>query len=150
MSQLLKKCKTPHCKNMHRNRNGYCDECSAREAAARRHSRIMHGTEYQRNERLSAAERGYDAAWQRFAREFLQRHPKCAVCGKPAQAVDHKEMPAQVMLDVYGKFVLDERMYQPLCFSCNRKKAVQDAAYIADYQAGKASLPQQQDNRYEI
>lgn len=150
MSQLLKKCKTPHCRNLHHNKNGYCDECSAKEAASRRFYRVMHGCEYERKERLSASERGYDAAWQKFAREFLQHHPKCAICGKPAQAVDHREMPAQVMLEVYGHFLLDERLYQPLCYSCNRKKAVADAAYIADFKAGQAAMPELPETKFDI
>jgi 5-methylcytosine-specific restriction protein A len=39
--------------------------------------------------RPSAAARGYDRAWQRCRRLFLEKNPTCAMCGAKATEVDH-------------------------------------------------------------
>ena len=39
--------------------------------------------------RPSAAERGYDAEWQKTRKEFLVMHPRCTECGQQATEVDH-------------------------------------------------------------
>jgi 5-methylcytosine-specific restriction endonuclease McrA len=39
--------------------------------------------------RPNASARGYDSAWQKARRDFLKKHPFCAMCGKPAVVVDH-------------------------------------------------------------
>lgn len=140
-------CKTAGCKNIHTNRSGYCDECNSRIQAGYRYRRMMTMDTSLEDKRPSASERGYDAAWRRFAKKFLLSHPKCAVCGRPAQVVDHKTMTAYEMLQEYGHFILDEDMYQPLCFRCNnrkgrnedclRKRALEDSK--AEFEAGLPS-----------
>ncbi|MDA9529256.1 HNH endonuclease signature motif containing protein [Bradyrhizobium sp. CCBAU 25338] len=40
--------------------------------------------------RPSAHDRGYDSHWKQARRAFLDKHPSCAMCGKPAVVVDHK------------------------------------------------------------
>ncbi len=44
-----------------------------------------------RDKRPSAAKRGYDARWRRFARRFLREHPRCEYpgCGEPATEPHH-------------------------------------------------------------
>ena len=119
-------CKTSGCKNLTSNRNGYCDYCNAKIQAASRYRRIMtEGTDLQevQTKRPSASERGYNHEWAVFAKNFLLKHPTCARCGKPAQVVDHKTMTARRMIAEYGHFILDEDLYQPLCFKCNNLKA---------------------------
>ena len=54
--------------------------------------------------------------------------------------MDHKEIPAEIMIDMHGKFDLDPSLYQALCFSCNRRKAVQDRDQIDRYFRDKAKL----------
>ena len=54
--------------------------------------------------------------------------------------MDHKEIPAEIMIDMFGKFDLDPNLYQALCFSCNRRKAVQDREQIDQYFRDKAKL----------
>lgn len=39
--------------------------------------------------RGSAAERGYDAAWQKRSKAFLASHPVCVLCGGKAEVSDH-------------------------------------------------------------
>lgn len=39
--------------------------------------------------RPTARQRGYTAEWQKARAEFLQYNPCCAMCGAPAQVVDH-------------------------------------------------------------
>ncbi len=119
-------CRTNGCKNLTTNKNGYCDYCNAKIQAGTRYRRIMtEGTDLQevQSKRPSASERGYDHTWHKFAKNFLLKHPTCARCGKPAQVVDHKTMTARRMIAEYGHFILDETLYQPLCFRCNNLKA---------------------------
>lgn len=93
----------------------------------------MHEQDLKNTTRLSAPERGYDAAWHVFAKKYLIEHKICAMCGRPARVVDHKTIPAKIMLDMYGHFLLDEEYYQPLCFSCNRKKMKWDKEFFEKY-----------------
>lgn len=109
-----KRCKTVGCPNLHSNRSGYCNACSRSYYAA-------HQSSYEER-RASSTERGYDARWNRFARDFLKSHPTCTMCGKPSTCVDHKDMPADVMLSAYGRFDLDPIHYQALCNRCNASK----------------------------
>lgn len=39
--------------------------------------------------RPSAAQRGYDAGWQKIRDAYLRDHPFCVVCGHKATDVDH-------------------------------------------------------------
>src|SRR5690606_28301072 len=73
--------------------------------------------------RGTAAERGYDWRWARYAKQFLARHPLCRVCqaaGRVAAAteVDHI-VPVQGAHD--ARF-WDEANHQPLCRSCHAAK----------------------------
>lgn len=134
MGSLRKNCKTPGCPNLHRNTSGYCDECMARYAA-------RHPSKKTQAPRPTAQERGYDSKWRRFAHRFLLNHPVCAICGAPAVAVDHKYTPADVMLDVHGTFIYEEREYQALCASCNaRKGKTEDVRIREQYHKDKAQL----------
>lgn len=109
-----KRCKTVGCPNLHNNKNGYCNECNAKYYAT-------HPSRYEKT-RPSSVERGYDSRWHKFAKNFLKDHPVCAMCGAPAQCVDHKDIPADVMMSVYGEFDLDPVHYQALCSRCNTIK----------------------------
>ena len=133
-----KVCKTPGCKNLHFNRSGYCDECQSMHQASYRYRRIVTAGTDLEEKRPSASERGYDHQWHLFAKKFLRDHPKCAICGRPATVCDHKTMTAWQMIDMYGSFILDETMYQPLCQRCNiRKGANADKVSDRRYQADK-------------
>jgi 5-methylcytosine-specific restriction protein A len=39
--------------------------------------------------RPTARERGYDHRWRKARDQYLQAHPHCQRCGKPATLVDH-------------------------------------------------------------
>ena len=56
--------------------------------------------------------------------------------------MDHKAIPAEIMMDMYGKFDLDPSLYQALCFSCNRRKTSQDRIQIEQYFKDKENLSQ--------
>lgn len=129
MGLLKKRCKTYGCPNLHHNKSGYCDECETKWRA--KHPR--------KDDRPSAAARGYDARWAKFARDFLQRHPVCAMCGAPATCVDHRDMTADMMMDAWGAFDLDPSHYQALCNRCNASKGAREdkamrEAYLRDRQ----------------
>jgi 5-methylcytosine-specific restriction endonuclease McrA len=138
MGLFKKRCKTYRCSNLHTNASGYCDECQAKRSALYMHEPVKQGEDI--SPRPSAPERGYDHSWHKFAKDFLKGNPTCALCGKPAQCVDHKSIPAEIMMDLYGKFDLDPALYQPLCYSCNRRKQLEDREKIAAYFADKARL----------
>lgn len=109
--RLKKRCKTFGCPNLHTNETGYCDKCTAK-------YRDKHPKQDPEG-RPSASKRGYDATWHRFAKDYLKAHPTCAICGKPAEVVDHKDQTADMMLDAWGRFDYDPSHYQSLCRSCN-------------------------------
>lgn len=148
MGIFRKKCKTYQCPNLHRNVSGFCDACQAKRSASFMYKVIKDPqgapTIIKQLDRISAVKRGYDHSWNKFARHFLDRNPTCAICGKPAQCVDHKEIPAEIMIDMFGKFDLDPSLYQALCFSCNRRKAVQDREQIDRYFKDKEKLSQKE------
>lgn len=60
--------------------------------------------------------------WRKFAKDFLALHPTCEICGAPATSCDHKDIPADVMIDMWGAFDYDPSHYQALCHSCNARK----------------------------
>lgn len=60
--------------------------------------------------------------WRKFTKQFLHRHPVCALCGRPSQATDHNLMSAPEMIRQFGGFLYDERYYRALCHSCNTKE----------------------------
>ena len=127
MSMRRKRCKQWGCPNFHNNRNGYCDECN-------RKYRAKHPDRYNEDgskktdwktyeeKRGNFRQRGYDYKWDKFKKRFLLAHPTCAICGAPAQCVDHKTTTARQMMDAYGEFVYNDEDYQALCFRCNTRK----------------------------
>lgn len=121
MGSLRKNCKTPGCPNLHKNISGYCDDCSAR-IQARRLQQLKDTVPDKTERKKSFREQGYTAKWTKFAKQYLLAHPVCAMCGAPAEVVDHKTIPADVMVDAYGEFIYDEEYYQPLCKRCNNWK----------------------------
>lgn len=68
--------------------------------------------------RGTAHERGYTAAWQKEAKEFLRQHDFiCAECGGIATVVDH-------IVPHRGdeKLFWDPTNLQPLCVKCHNEK----------------------------
>ncbi len=140
---MWRRCKTPYCRNLHHNPSGYCDECSLKQLGDYKARKIaLTGTPMERDEeeRKTACQRGYDRRWREFAKEYLRTHPVCVRCGKPAQVVDHKDIPAQVMMDMDGRFDLDPDHYQALCVRCNLKKSKEDHEAIREYFEMKKEL----------
>ena len=108
-------CKTYGCRGFAVDSKGYCESCMQ--------THFEKGG-YPKGEapRESASKRGYSWEWTKFARKFVENHPVCAMCGAPSQVCDHMDMPADIMLKMYGRFDLDERHYQALCQRCNNLK----------------------------
>lgn len=134
MGTLKKRCKTYGCPNLHRNRSGYCDDCEAKYNAT-------HPRKREANRPVAVVKEYGSYRWRKFAQDYLERHPVCAICGQPATCVDHKDMTADMMVDAYGGFDYDPAHYQALCFSCNARKGTrEDRAMRAAYEADKAVL----------
>ncbi|GAB9248273.1 HNH endonuclease signature motif containing protein [Bradyrhizobium diazoefficiens] len=60
--------------------------------------------------RPNANDRGYDSAWSKARRAFLDKHPHCVMCGKPAVVVDHKTPHRGDRTKFW-----DKSNWQPLC-----------------------------------
>ena len=127
MTGRRKACKQWGCPNFHNNKNGYCDECNRKYRAKHPEKYNEDGskkTDWKAYEekRGNFRQRGYDYRWDKFRKRFLLAHPTCAICGEPAQCVDHKTVTARQMMDAYGEFVYNDEDYQALCFRCNTRK----------------------------
>jgi 5-methylcytosine-specific restriction endonuclease McrA len=101
--------------------------CSAHAAAGKGYcEKHWHEVEKKRKETYSydysQKAQYYNSKWHVFSRRFLRHHPVCVVCGEPATITDHI-IPADVMYEMYGRVVLRDEFYQPLCIACNAKKA---------------------------
>jgi len=64
--------------------------------------------------RPSARERGYNHEWRAARVDFLARHPRCAMCGNPANTVDH-------IIPHRGddRLFWDRTNWQALCARCH-------------------------------
>jgi len=124
---IRRRCKTFGCANLHHNKSGYCDDCTRK-----------HAVDYT-DGRESSNSRGYNYKWREFSKKFLAFHPTCAICGAPATVTDHRDTPAEIMLDLYGRFDLDPMNYQALCTSCNTRKAKEDRLKVEQYFTRKAN-----------
>lgn len=60
--------------------------------------------------RPNANDRGYDSKWSKARRAFLDKHPDCVMCGKPAVVVDHIK-PHKGDRALFW----NSRNWQPLC-----------------------------------
>lgn len=78
--------------------------------------------QYERcKERETSYNRGYDAKWRRFRKDYLYYNPMCVRCGDLAEHVDHI-IPLRKGGDKYSHDNL-----QSLCHSCHsRKSATED------------------------
>ncbi|MEA5032316.1 MAG: hypothetical protein VB025_09230 [Sphaerochaeta sp.] len=132
---MKRMCKTFGCPNFHHNKSGYCDDCTRRTAQSFCD---------RADDRPSAHARGYDSRWRMFSRKFLAEHPVCAICGEKATVTDHKDTPAEIMLDIFGRFDLDTNHYQALCTSCNVRKGTEDRRKVDEYFAKKELREQRQ------
>ena len=136
MGALKKRCKTVGCPNLHTNVCGYCDECIKRYRET--HPRVRE------DDRPLEVRKEYGSyRWKKFAADYLKANPVCAICGAPAKVCDHKDMPADVMTEVYGGFDYNLDHYQPLCYACNaRKGRNEDKAMRSQYESDKAWIKQ--------
>lgn len=90
----------------------------------------VHHTRKPNRSDIPAAQRGYDARWQKIRRRYLAQHPRCIDCGIKATLVDHI-VPLQA-----GGTHSDANL-QPMCASCHARKTVRhDGGY------GRPTTPQ--------
>ena len=60
--------------------------------------------------------------WRNARKEYLEQHPCCIRCGRPAKIVDH------IIPLKDGGAALDERNFQPLCWSCHSRKSIKEGS----------------------
>lgn len=65
--------------------------------------------------KLNSRQRGYSAAWSKFAATYRRAHPVCERCGKLAFIVHHKIPLAE------GGAQFDEANLMALCFKCHEQ-----------------------------
>ena len=102
-------CRRPGCPGLVH--DGTCSVCGPR----RRPLQVEHD-----ERRGTAAERGYDAAWQRLRERYLREHPLCVAClaqghVRTATDVDHITARRRGGSD-------DDSNLQALCHSCHSAK----------------------------
>lgn len=129
--RIKKRCK--RCGAITDNRKGYCDRCTE----------YINQFNTENDNRPSASERGYGGGWKTFSQLFLadSNNKTCAICGQPATVTDHKAYPATVFKELYGdsfnSFYHHKELFQPLCQSCNLKKAKEDKKKVDSYNSAK-------------
>ena len=71
--------------------------------------------------RPSSYARGYNGEWRKKSREWLDHHPDCSFCGRPASLVDH-------IIPHKGDQTLfwDWRNWQSLCTPCHSGQKQRD------------------------
>ena len=116
-NRIKRECRKLGCLSLTDNANGYCDK--------HQQEKFMRYDRY----RKSAAQRGYNARWQRYRKIFLQEHPICANCrNAPASVVDHIK-PHKGDYDLFW----DEDNHQALCKRCHDiKTATEDGGFGND------------------
>src|SRR3990167_2268648 len=69
--------------------------------------------------RLTAAQRGYGAAWRVIRAEHLRMEPDCRVCGRPATDVDHVRSRANGGSDAHANL-------RSMCHECHAAKTARE------------------------
>jgi 5-methylcytosine-specific restriction endonuclease McrA len=98
-------------------------------APGRLNTGITAGPGFSRTDGLSAAARGYDAAWRRLRLAHLLAHPHCESCrhqGRftPATQVHH----LQRFRGLHDPLRLDPRNCQSICAPCHLRESAQQAS----------------------
>ena len=62
------------------------------------------------------------SGWKAKRKSFLDEHPFCVMCGRPASIVDHVVPIRQ------GGEPLDDDNLQSLCWSCHSRKSIKDGS----------------------
>lgn len=99
-------CKHPGCPELVPSGTKYCE----------RH-KPMHPEEVR-----SAASRGYDSAWRKASRQFLQVHPLCEECKKQGRYVKAAVVDHIVPHRGDQKLFWDRCNWQALCKRCHDQK----------------------------
>ena len=111
-------CRYRGCPNLTGDKSGYCGQ------------HLQSTRQQYDTQRGTAAERGYDARWQRYRLSYLAEHPLCVLCAKngrvvAATIVDH-------IIPHHGdqKLFWDPANHQALCEQHhNVKTAKEDGAF---------------------
>lgn len=76
--------------------------------------------------RGTSAQRGYDAAWKRCRRLFLEAYPLCSTpgCGKGATDVDHRLTIAE-----RPDLRLSWSNLRPFCHACHSRRTAKDQGF---------------------
>lgn len=101
MPRALAVCPSPGCPELVASGSGKCPNCRRAYDTGRGHS----------------AARGYSGSWARIRRQQLRREPACAMCGGPAEHVDH--------IHGGGPKGPNPDELQSLCASCHSRKTVE-------------------------
>ena len=70
-------------------------------------------------QRATTAQRGYGAAWQSISTRYRSEHPRCVMCGRPSEVVDH-------ILSRRDGGSDDASNLRALCWSCHSRRTAID------------------------
>ncbi len=104
----LKICARPGCNSKTKER--YCDD-------HRKHYWSEHD-----KKRGTRTQRGYNNAWYKFRRSYLQRNPLCVFCKKEGFLVTASEIDHIKPLADYPELKYDEINLRSLCKPCHSKR----------------------------
>ena len=75
-----------------------------------------------RGYRRNANQRGYDARWREYRKEYLHRHPICCECKEHGRIVEASVVDHIKPHRGNEKLFVDTMNHQPLCKPCHDKK----------------------------
>jgi 5-methylcytosine-specific restriction protein A len=113
-------CRQPNCPHLSYDGSGYC------QVHLRQHRQQIDRA------RGTAAQRGYDARWQRYRREYLIEHPLCVNCLRANPPVIREATVVDHIKPHKGDYKLfwSPSNHQALCKQChNIKTASEDGAF---------------------
>jgi 5-methylcytosine-specific restriction enzyme A len=97
-------CKTPGCAALVDPPDGYCAD---------------HRSQKPKENRLTAWQRGYDGAWQRFREWYVRRHPLCVDCLAEDRVTAVEEVHHIAKVAEHPELKLVESNCMALCKPCH-------------------------------
>lgn len=85
-------------------------------------------TEHTRDDRPSAAARGYNNDWAKRRAVFLRDNPTCIDCGSKATVPDHSPASRKQLVAMGVADPDDAKHLEPRCARCHNKRTGQQAS----------------------
>jgi len=83
--------------------------------------------------RPNSSQRGYDYAWQKFRKSYLQRNPLCLFCKEKGFLISANEVDHIKPLAEHPELKFVNENLRPLCKSCHSKRTWYEQSLGAKY-----------------